>query len=117
MGLPRERRLRKSREFDRVHGAGRSWAHPLVILRAAPNGLDRTRVGIVCGRRVGNAVTRNRVKRRLREIVRSAALGEGWDVVLIARPAAATASFGDLGRSVLELTRRGRLHRPGATGG
>jgi ribonuclease P protein component len=64
---------------------------------------------------VGKAVTRNLVKRRLREIVRKAALGAGWDVILIARPAAATATFGDLGRSVGELTRRGRLHRPVAT--
>lgn len=90
---------------------------PLLILRAAPNDLGRTRLGIVCGRRVGNAVTRNRVKRRLREILRSLVLVEGWDVVVIARPGSAAATFGALKRAVTDLTRRGRLHRPAGTGG
>ncbi|HEX2174164.1 MAG TPA: ribonuclease P protein component [Dehalococcoidia bacterium] len=112
VGLPRDRRLRRARDFDQVRTAGRSWAHPLLILRAAPNGSARTRVGVVCGRRIGKAVVRNRVKRRLREIIRQAPLGDGWDVVLIARPAAATADFSELGRGVAELTRRARLQRP-----
>lgn len=83
----------------------------MVILRAKANGLGRTRFGFICGRRVGKAVVRNRVRRRLREIGRLAGLAEGWDVVLIARPAAAGASFSDLRSAVTELVQRGRLRQ------
>ena len=112
MGLPRECRLRTAREFANVHAAGRSWAHPLLILRAVPNGLPRSRIGLVCGRRVGPAVTRNLVKRRLREIARTGPLAGGWDVVLIARPGAAAAGFGELKSAFAELCRRDRLTQP-----
>ena len=112
MGLPRECRLRTAREFANVHAAGRSWAHPLLILRAIPNGLPRSRIGLVCGRRVGPAVTRNLVKRRLREIARTNPPAPGWDVVLIARPGAARAEFDALKNAFAELCRRGRVTQP-----
>ena len=58
------------------------------------------------GRRVGKAVVRNRVKRRLREVVRQADLQEGWDLVLIARGPAAQADLRQLQQSVQELLAR-----------
>jgi ribonuclease P protein component len=112
VGLPRECRLRTAREFANVQTTGRSWAHPLLILRAVPNGLAHSRFGLVCGRRVGRAATRNLVKRRLRELARTSSLAPGWDVVLIARPGAATADFGALKNAFAELCRRGRLTQP-----
>ena len=61
----------------------------------APNHLDEARVGITVSRRVGNAVVRNRVRRRTREILRHhrALLCSGYDLVVVAFPRAATASF------------------------
>lgn len=112
MGLPRDRRLRQTRDIQRVQTGGRSWAHPLMILRALPNEGDQSRVAIVCGRRVGNAVVRNRVKRRLREIIRQAPIAAGWDIVVIARPTAAESSSAELARAFSEVLRRGRLGRP-----
>ena len=65
-------------------------------------------------KRVGDAVTRNRVKRRLREAVRRtlADLPPGWDIVLVARSAAATADYTTLDATVRELLARARLTHP-----
>ena len=65
-------------------------------MRVLPNGLDRSRFCFVTGKRVGNAVARNRVKRRLREVVRNSAPAPGWDTVLIARRGAGEADFRQL---------------------
>jgi ribonuclease P protein component len=73
------------------------------VVRALPNGLDLTRYGFAVGRRVGKAVVRNRIKRRLREILRKAKLSPGWDIIVIARSPAALADYKKLEKSVAAL--------------
>lgn len=80
-----------------------------MVLRAAPSGLPFTRCGFSVGKKVGKAVVRNRVKRRLREIARLSSIKPGWDIVLIARPGAAAASYADLDRATADLLGRARL--------
>lgn len=91
----------------------RSWAHPLLVLYAAENGTDCTRVGIVAGRWVGNAVARNRVKRRVREAVREryAGIAPGYDLVWLARPGLAMAEHSALVAAVEHLLQRACLLR------
>lgn len=74
-----------------------------MTLRFAPNDLDHDRFGLSTGRRLGGAVTRNRVRRRIREILRQAPneSGRGWDILIVARAPAADATFTEL-RSALE---------------
>lgn len=96
-----------------MRATGRAWSHPLVVLLVAP-GPDpacATRVGVSVSRRVGNAVMRNRVKRRIREVVRLSypALPTGWDLLFIARPSAAAASYGAVADAVHQLLRRSGL--------
>jgi len=71
------------------------------------------RFGISVSKKVGNAVLRNRVRRRLREVLRAALpdLRVGFDAVLVARAAASSAEFEVLSQAVLELFRRARLNR------
>jgi ribonuclease P protein component len=89
-GFPRAARLLSPAEFARVYAARRSGASgPLVLYAAAaPDAAAPPRLGLSVSRRVGNAVVRNRWKRRLREafrLVRSR-LPAGHDFVIVVRP-------------------------------
>ncbi len=81
-----------------------------------PNGSPSNRYGFVVSKRVGNAVTRNLVKRRLREILRqldrAERLATGYDCVFIVRPGLALVPFAELGAAVQALLRRARLLLP-----
>ena len=91
---------------------GESFHGKLIVLSVLQLDSDeRTRVGLVTSRRVGGAVQRNRVRRRLREIVRLAQreLQSGRWLVLIARPAAAAAEFSALREDWTRLARRSSI--------
>lgn len=102
-------RLSNKGEFAAVYNEGRSWANDLVALRVLPNSLGKSRCGFAVGKRLGGAVVRNRVRRRLREIVRQAPIEDGWDMVFIARQNAVTADYGDLQQAAEELLSRAQL--------
>lgn len=89
--------------------AGTGKAHPLLLGRFLANGLGRTRIALSTGRRLGGAVVRNRVRRRLREGLRTLAPGfdSGWDILIVARPESATAGSRELRAALGELLRRG----------
>ncbi len=105
--------LKTSQDFQRVRREGRSWAHPLVVLIACPNGQPESRAGIAAGKTVGNAVARNRAKRRLRAVVRlaEAQILPGWDVVLVARPPLVKAKWPEVTEALAQLMRRAKLTR------
>ncbi len=84
----RRQRLAHAREFQAIFGAKvRRSRGPLTVF-GRPNGMEHARLGLSVGRRVGNAVTRNALKRRLREAFRLAqhALPKGFDFVVSAHP-------------------------------
>ena len=110
--LTKDRRLRKASDFKAVQREGRSWDSRLVVMRIRANGTGKTRIGFSVSRRLGKAVIRNLVKRRLREAARSAPLPAGWDVVLIARTGAARATYAELLKAVMDVSGRARARLP-----
>jgi ribonuclease P protein component len=107
----KENRLVSEADFRRVRHEGRSWAHPLLVVHARRSDGAHFRAGVSVGKRVGGAVRRNRLRRRVRELLRARLreLNPGWDVVISARPPAVSASFAELGDAVDQLLRRARL--------
>jgi ribonuclease P protein component len=103
--------LRSPLDFAALQSAGKSRAHPLLLVRYRRNDLERTRYGISTGRRLGSAVVRNRVRRRLRSVLRQldVRVVPGWDILIVARPAASTASQAELLAVVERLLRSGAL--------
>jgi ribonuclease P protein component len=122
MDIPRVGRLRRRSEYLRVAAGGRKWAAPGLILqaRAAPEPalhLDKSAdlwVGITVSRKVGNAVARNRARRRLREAARSVLFQvaqPGHDYVLIGRSQTVTRPYAALQADLEAAVRRLGLTR------
>jgi ribonuclease P protein component len=108
--FPADARVRKRGAFVEIQREGRKLSGTAVLMFVHPQRKPhRARLGITVSRRVGCAVVRNTVKRRLREVFR---LHPGWfavgsDYVLVAKPAAAQASYGDLETEIERLSSRG----------
>ncbi len=116
--MQKQHRLRKSKDFAAARRDGKSWADRRLVLIARRTGGEHCRFGFSVSKRVGNAVVRNRVKRRLRDASRVELLPRiesGWDFVVIARKDAAAADYHRLNRSLLRLFRRARLLDTGAS--
>lgn len=95
-------RLKKRAQFLKV-ARGRKWVTPGLVLQCwRRDDDDISRVGFTVTKRVGNAVVRNRVKRRLREVVRQdkAHAQKGFDYVVIGRKTTIERDFGDLGQDL-----------------
>jgi ribonuclease P protein component len=95
--------LRRAAEFSRLRQRGRRFTTTnLTIYRGEPRQADRTSVvGISVAKTVGNAVVRNRVRRRVAAILHDALAGRRMRLLVVARTAAATAPFAQL-RNELE---------------
>lgn len=85
--MQRQFRLTRSTEFKRVRRDGQSYAHPLIVLIVSENQLSITQVGVAAGKRVGNAVIRNRAKRLMRAAARELhpKIKFGYDIIIVAR--------------------------------
>ena len=88
-------RLKSRDEFKTVEAGGRRVSGRYVTVVGRPNGRERDRLGIIASKRVGDAVRRNRAKRRLRELFRREVVAGavGLDLVVIARPGLSDAPF------------------------
>ena len=101
--LQKQLRLKKSRDFFIVARNGKTFKSRSIVLRIAPNKVDNVRFGFIVSRLIGGAVTRNKVKRRLRHIVREIKVKDNWDVVISARRSAKFTDFAKLKGETQEL--------------
>lgn len=108
MGLSKHRRLRRREEFRRALRDGKRARDALLSITAVRSELPDadSRYGFAIPKRVGGAVVRNRIKRRLRAIVGKSDHPKGWDYVIYAFPPAANATSEKLAGSVNRLVRR-----------
>ena len=110
--------LSRPQDFAALQERGTIRSHPLLAARVLRTELETTRFGLATGRKLGSAVVRNRVRRRLREAIRAMApsFQPGWDVLVIARPAIVEADHATLVEALRRLLARGGvLGGPAAT--
>lgn len=102
--FPKEKKLLKARDFKQVLGAGNKFVLPEVVLFSRKNEFETSRMGLIVTKKIGNAVVRNKIKRRLREIFRQTKHHKeqnqvNLDLVFIARPKVKTVSYEKLDQS------------------
>ena len=99
--------LKLNHIFRRCYGSS-GHANSFLVLYARKNHSATNRVGLTVGKKLGHAVVRNRVRRRLREVYRlnEAAFAPGWDIVVVARSRCIGASFEKLTQAYLSLAEK-----------
>ena len=100
--------LKLNHVFQRLYRKGSRSAMPTLALYSRPNGRKENRLGLTTGAKLGHAVVRNKIRRRLREIYRlhEAEFRPGWDIVLVARSRAVDAPYQALEQAYLSLAGR-----------
>lgn len=115
LSFPKSARLSRAGEFAELKRGGRSFHGKLMVLSVLADGSEAAaRIGLITSGRVGGAVERNRVRRRLREMVRAARpqLKSGIWLALIARQAAARATYQALRDEWRQLAERSSILTP-----
>jgi ribonuclease P protein component len=112
-------RLNRASEFRLVKASGKSWAGKYLVLAILARKTEAApRIGIIATKRLGNAVSRNQVRRRIREIFRlnQHRIQRGFWIVTIARLSSETATFEELQRDWLRLVGRASILAPDSHG-
>ena len=93
--MKKENRLTREKDFLRVKVIGKSYYHPLLVLVYARNDELHSRAAVVASKAIGNSVTRNRVKRRLKSCLDKLwqKVDKKWDLIFYSRPAIVDADF------------------------
>ncbi|MCD4754104.1 MAG: ribonuclease P protein component [Anaerolineaceae bacterium] len=113
--MKREFRLRKTKDIQRLRSDGKAYSNRYIVLlvkeqpsEGLASGESHSRVGVITGKRIGNAVTRNKVKRRIQYAIEQhfAELPEDWDFLFLARKPIVKAKYQEIEIAVLTLLRR-----------
>lgn len=112
--FPAARRIRRRPEFQRVYDRGERFRVRLMTVIVLPTEGPVSRLGIAATRKLGDAVTRNRAKRLIREVFRRADVPPALDIVVIPRPDLLDADYRTLEAEFAYVLRRaGRRTRSG----
>ena len=97
--------VKENYEFRRMYAKGKSGVSSCLVVYYRKNRLGHNRLGVTVSTKLGHAVVRNRVRRRLREIFRlnQSGLAQGYDMILVARARAVGAEYRELERAFLSV--------------
>jgi len=112
LGLPRAQRIKLGRDFVRIRSAGRRIVNGCLIANWSESPTAaRSKLGVVAGKQIGNAVVRGRAKRLLREVFRlhQNELNQTVEMVLVARPSIAGRGLDKVQKDFLGALRAGQL--------
>jgi len=100
--------LQKNYQFRTVYNRGKSVANKAIVLFVLKNGGQTNRFGVSVSKKIGNAVVRNRIRRRLKESYRlmEARLPVGFDIVALARVPVTEISFAELDSGLTRLLQK-----------
>ena len=109
--MKKENRLKKRKEFAYIFRKGESYNSKYLVLTFTPSKLDLFKVGFSCGKKVGKAVVRNKVKRRLKEAVYfyRNSIKPRYNYIFVAKSNASEASFEELKQNVEYLLKKANL--------
>lgn len=109
--MKRRYSIHRNARFQEIRRKARTYSSELLVLAALPNGLAYSRFGFSISARVGGAVERNLIKRRLREAMRlrMQSIKPGWDIVLIARRPIRNADYWTMDATCARLLGRAHL--------
>ena len=105
--------VKENYEFRRIYHKGRSAVSPYMVVYCLKNREGASRLGVTVSRKLGHAVVRNRVRRRLREIYRlnSSQLKTGWDIVIVARSRCVGAEYSRMNAAFMAACEKMSLRR------
>jgi len=112
--LPKENRLLKERDFDQVHKEGKFIPGKHLVIKIIPNKFSVSRFGIIVSNKVSKKPTiRNKIKRRLREIIRegnkSEKIKKGFDIIVITKSSIVDEEFESIKRNFFDVLKRAEL--------
>lgn len=109
--LNRMFRIRKSKDYQHTYRNGLKIPGKYLIAYISANDMSKNRFGIVASKKVGNAVKRNKVKRRLRAIARESQgqIRQGYDIIIIARHSMVEADYNRIEKDFYTVMKKARL--------
>jgi ribonuclease P protein component len=116
MNFDKTKGLKKDSDFRKVYRSGKSIANKYLVMYILENKSEETRIGISVSKKVGKAITRNRVRRLIKEVYRlnvDDKVKSGYDIVFIARISSNDATYKDIEKSVNHLVKKSNLINKG----
>jgi len=110
--LDKKHRLKEKKDFEEVIKKGKFYSEDLLVFKKIKNNLSRTRVGFVVSQKVSKkAVVRNKIKRRLRQIIKTnlAEIKPGFDIIFFTKKGIEEKDFSEIKKTIEKLLKKAKL--------